>query len=392
MYQELILSIDPWVQCGKSRVRWTTLGREISAIKDSDPELARIFLDMEKARKDAVVRATKPPLSTYEYLEILLDTLHKRRGLGVTDGRDMVYAHLGVAEVQKAVVPVDYTKTTSEVYEDFALCCIKATNSYDILGYAERRDGPTGGTLPSWCPDWGTIHDRKSLRGQARYFAFQTTPYMGEHFYLKRSETTSVLAGAGHRIGQLDRLSIEVAPVYVSKEQNFVNSGPSPILERPQYDAERGLEKILDVELMDLLRLPRQKYHKANEQYVLLINVMFFPPIISGQSGNSSLSLKRTLAIVMDEQRQQKFPALVPSATRIGDVVWWLSGSALPVVLRPWTLTEVPSPLNIELHDGLGRLGLEAKTEISHFQFVGECKLQGFLSTTPREWRIFALH
>lgn len=352
---------------------------------------------MEKARKEAALRATQPSLTMSEYLEILLDTLQKRRGLGVQDGRDRVFAHLGIAESQEAVVSVDYTKTTREVYEEFALSCIKATNSYDILTYAERRGGPNREAFPSWCPDWGATVDRESLRGDSRYFGFQKHSYRGEYIYLKGNAATSVLAGASYRIGPLDRLSIEVTPLKVSKENYFMNSGRVLKIEGPRHDAECRLEEILDLELLDLLQLPRDTHRKHDrsdvktEPYDLLIDLMFFLPITSEQSGNSS-SFKRKLAIMRNEHGKEKVPALVPSATQTGDVIWWLSGSALPVVLRPCAFTEVPSQLNEEIQEGLGKLGLDTYTEVGHFEFIGECIVQGFMYATPREWRIFALH
>ncbi|KAG4436310.1 hypothetical protein IFR05_008204 [Cadophora sp. M221] len=130
--QELVLSADPWIQCGSLRCRWGVLGKYIPWRKTSA---------MEDVEKD---------------VEALLSILHSRRGLGTTDPRDIIYAHLGmISKKIQGAISVDYSKSCSTIYTDIARQVLTSIPSLDILQMVETRDQsrlPDG--LPSWVPDW----------------------------------------------------------------------------------------------------------------------------------------------------------------------------------------------------------------------------------------------
>jgi hypothetical protein len=88
----------------------------------------------------------------------LLTLLSLRRGLGVSDARDMIYAHLGIASDSlsgQLCLKVDYHKSCAELFTDIALYFIEHYGDYRVLNYVE--DVPLGKrrqNLPSWVPDW----------------------------------------------------------------------------------------------------------------------------------------------------------------------------------------------------------------------------------------------
>jgi hypothetical protein len=86
-----------------------------------------------------------------------LELLESRRGLGVTDPRDMVFAHLGIRYWAPETIPllVDYRKDCSEVFGGVSKLLSRSGDLHLVLSFVEdleqeeRRHG-----LPSWVPDW----------------------------------------------------------------------------------------------------------------------------------------------------------------------------------------------------------------------------------------------
>jgi hypothetical protein len=70
-----------------------------------------------------------------------------RRALGVSDPRDMIYAYLGLVDVQDERVAINYDKTVAQTYEDVAIFFI-------LLHVEETESSKRRAGLPSWVPDW----------------------------------------------------------------------------------------------------------------------------------------------------------------------------------------------------------------------------------------------
>jgi hypothetical protein len=85
----------------------------------------------------------------------LLKMLDSRRGLGVSDMRDMVYGNLSIIEsVEMGLVQVDYRKTGVDVFEDVARLCVEWLDFEQVLQRVETRDlGARPEDLASWCPN-----------------------------------------------------------------------------------------------------------------------------------------------------------------------------------------------------------------------------------------------
>jgi hypothetical protein len=122
--QELVLSVNPWLQCGTGRIKWDVFLQHILPPTSSllrielDPNILPL-MDMhetrDKRRRMGQKKYDGPPGS------LLWDIMVARRGFAALDPKDMVYAHLGMADLEKQnQIPIDYNKSCVEVYEDIA--------------------------------------------------------------------------------------------------------------------------------------------------------------------------------------------------------------------------------------------------------------------------------
>lgn len=142
VFQELLFSRDPWVQFGSSRVPWDHLVECLkdallsSDLKSLQKDYAGLFLHMQHSRAEAIARRViNDPTTLANSIELFVSTLFKRRGLGVTDPRDMIFAHIGVLKGERKdlqcypqfdlwrSLAVDYTQSTKEVYEELLDLC-----------------------------------------------------------------------------------------------------------------------------------------------------------------------------------------------------------------------------------------------------------------------------
>ena len=160
--QELVLARDPWVQCGKLRLRWNriydflyrTEQPQGSSMGREDMTLSEMQKFRNLYHASLFSETPKPDL---------LDLVASRRGLGVSDGRDMIFAHLGLAsDLPDHRIAVDYKKSCRRVYEDFALYVMEKFDIIHITRHVEdippeqRMEG-----LPSWVPDWTWLPQHK---------------------------------------------------------------------------------------------------------------------------------------------------------------------------------------------------------------------------------------
>jgi hypothetical protein len=97
--QELVQSPDPWVQIGRRRVRWNTfkcIANSPDLFGFDSPGLKHLE-DMDRLRNYLSLPLWRGDLQDDTTIATrLLEILRDRRGLGVSDPRDMIYGHLGV--------------------------------------------------------------------------------------------------------------------------------------------------------------------------------------------------------------------------------------------------------------------------------------------------------
>jgi hypothetical protein len=160
--QELVLSQDPWIQCGTSATRWTCLYSHVSDISLKrllKPE-ERIVNSMGRLHR----QYRSPELAKNEtprFAERLYDLLKSRKGFGVTDPRDMLFANLGLVgpanEREKKLlhlIMVDYQKNEAKVYSDLARYFLESFDDFRIFALLDPNEKRCESEAPSWAPDW----------------------------------------------------------------------------------------------------------------------------------------------------------------------------------------------------------------------------------------------
>jgi hypothetical protein len=183
VFQELIFSKDPWIKCGTSRLKWDEFYycqkparfREGYQLPIDDPQSVwharyKVLREMHDMRQRFRVLDVVPETVSHGASELfsdivvnhplLIEVVRLRRGLGATDPRDMVFAHLGLADLtreEERDLRVDYTIQVSKLYTYLAMNIIHATGDLWILGHVERiNPSLRRAGLPSWVPDWSS--------------------------------------------------------------------------------------------------------------------------------------------------------------------------------------------------------------------------------------------
>ena len=227
IFQELVLSNDAWVQCGRLRVRWHNLclllvplletvaskekkwrhNNNSETTKDLSPlGRANILRHMNDVREtfqntrhvshhvntayplrgedpDSISslqklgleqflrsnirdRTSNPWMLDSEALE-LWRILGRRTGSQVSDPRDMIYAHMGLHSDRSRVeqfIKIDYNKSIREVLTSAGHYCWRHADERDIC--AAFTQSPLRSILPSWVPDWGIDVPRGRLNDE----------------------------------------------------------------------------------------------------------------------------------------------------------------------------------------------------------------------------------
>ncbi|PVH73028.1 HET-domain-containing protein, partial [Cadophora sp. DSE1049] len=163
VYQELVFSADPWLQCGSIRARWNQVRCTLESICDSlDIHMkdTNVFHSMDKGRVAFRKRDEELDMPDTDVAASLLDILDTRRGMGVSDPRDMLFAHRTVitnwTRWISCLLDVDYNKTRGDVFNDTARYLLenaKMSQHLDMLSYIENSF-PRTGDFASWVPDW----------------------------------------------------------------------------------------------------------------------------------------------------------------------------------------------------------------------------------------------
>ncbi|KAH6678235.1 hypothetical protein B0J14DRAFT_650453 [Halenospora varia] len=102
--------------------------------------------EFQVSRKDAILVELECICMKQPQLEKLLAALASRRGLGVSDPRDMIFAHVGMFK-GTSIMP-HYGRSTVRLYEEMVKYNFSLTSSLELLHYVEdvgpdsQRQGP----------------------------------------------------------------------------------------------------------------------------------------------------------------------------------------------------------------------------------------------------------
>ncbi|KAJ8126095.1 hypothetical protein O1611_g7544 [Lasiodiplodia mahajangana] len=208
--QELVLSREPWVQCGNKRVRWVDLCRllgpsiewhrtdkgnprhlrsnQVTDLHSMDnlridywrfhtfPRSNKVSTNSSSEESSGIPGESrsdsKPSMQLNRdrpYLT-LARVLRRRRNCQVSDPRDMIFAHMGIISDRRQVenfIKIDYSKTISEVFAAVGryVCFCDGPEAMA----AEVTPSPLRVMISSWAPDWGVHVDRHSLGGKTTF-------------------------------------------------------------------------------------------------------------------------------------------------------------------------------------------------------------------------------
>jgi len=170
VFQELVLSADPWVQCGRQRTRWHQFSEIIGA--DSIDKAMLLYAAPAVYDKKPSELPSRPSTvavgKRHGTFDVPLSSLLSlRRGVGATDPRDTIYGHLGVASdsnIWSQHIKIDYNKTVTEVMVDAARYFLSVTNLGKLLDHAITPPPlSTTPTIPSFIPRWAAIQPTQEL-------------------------------------------------------------------------------------------------------------------------------------------------------------------------------------------------------------------------------------
>lgn len=162
--QELLLSRNPWVQCGLRRVAWRYFVSALKFLSITGSETSSAVDRMTNAKRDfereqhafVTVSHTLRPAPPRGEARKFLNLLQLQRSLGVTNPADLVYGHLGLAHQSvQDYVGVNYDVGLSEVFERVAIMfLLDDCDVWSLLQYVETASpAERKAQISSWIPN-----------------------------------------------------------------------------------------------------------------------------------------------------------------------------------------------------------------------------------------------
>jgi hypothetical protein len=413
IYQELLFSPDPWLQLGRTRIRWSELSTVVSSLSDKNQlrEPCKRFLAMDKARQSFHAQSQRENRS-----RVLLNTLVARRGLGVLDPRDMIFAHLGiVAESPLDGTPekwnllrVDYKKDCAELYRDVAQYLSRRIEIFELLSHVETISNLRHSGTPSWAPNWMVrpfpspyrrLYDSISVlrkRYQEMHGSLESRLDNGSGSMLLRTLpdsyqlwiSPSIISFLGFRMGTVCRISdiinhygssLNSNPIYApSQNQQELHSE----IYRQIYGRWWNICSSIVEEESTFKRMFQLAFERLESQPQNLVDLTdddLFVHVLLHESRPDNKAYPhflfgRKLALVPGCGL-----ALVPSAANLGDIVcFFLEKTTVPFLLRPVSIA-TKSSIDSTIRDSFIPRNPGKILEVNHFEFIGECILQDFI-------------
>ena len=411
IYQELILSTDPWIQCGKIRVRWEEVSKVIGYYNELVPgkrtsgQQFQSFLSMQKARKD--FHALTPQM---DRSSMLLQTLAARRGLGVFDSRDMIFAHLGIMENSHLdatldewdLLSADYGKNCSTLYFHVAKYLSERTGIFELLSHIETTSDcdQRYPDTPSWVPNWMAKPCRRlqdSISVLRRDYEYHNGP-LGDkfsdsssfHFFhiLPKSYklwiSPSTILFLGFRIGTIARLSHLISHESLSLNNFFTQRQKPPGIRSEAYQmiCSRWWKMLAPIfqNKEEFESSFWDAVHKFRDGQSHLTDDNLLIHIILHEAGPDNASYPHFL----HGRKLAMIPgcglAVVPGTAMVGDIAcFFLERITVPFILRP---IADKLAVDFELRSAF-KLRRTTKTpQLDHFEYIGECVIENFLFTS----------
>jgi hypothetical protein len=450
VFQELVLSRDLWVQCGGVRVRWTDLC-DLLIPNNSKPAGLELLSKMHFARERRIQTN-------------LYNLLLSRRGLGATDARDMIFAHMGVASDRAALagkVIIDYQQGVEHLYEDVAQHLIDTIGPktmffhLDDINHSARRQH-----LASWAPDWSLLpSSAESMYQDNRMNVVSLKPKLHYTFI----QEPRVLAYIGYEVDIISNASLGIHPN--SQQDSAKRTSYQQTVEdlKALYARVGGAYASGDVngQYTQIALRGKEKEHeglclKIRDEWLRLIGSEL--PLFSSSATAEDLESHRRFRVtfsnwlterakqgiifvggdsegmesilythlhpntppsVLNERKLAGMRSgrvgVVPLQARDGDVVVYVAGISVSVVLRPTPFADsedLDRKIYAEFREKLQEITDSGSTysqafvqlirmekgDIAHATVIGECYVEGVIGWSfkdrynDQDFSIFALH
>lgn len=383
IFQELVKSRDPWVQCGTLRSRWTEF---CNILLSPNQGFDNTRVTMLRAMNDSRGRSQGN----------LSSLLLARRGLGATDARDMIYAHMGMASDHNEIrdyIQVDYDRqSVSQVYESAARYLVTTLGPQKLFSQLEDRNLETAREgLASWAPDWsipwtGTLpmftidavsHRRIESKG---HYVFIGEPLVLAHlgYEVDTISDISLVLPEGERldpanrehyqqsVSALERMYHSGTGVWWSGDVNGQYRhvdlrGKEAEHERLCVEIVDEWQRILSQDVPALHQTPQsteavENHERFLEQFGQWHQKLARQQVIMVSSDSDQIQglmyqylLKKPIPSVLSGRSLAMTKAgrvaIVPKYARSGDILVYLAGSTVAVVLRRSSRPESPDAM-----------------------------------------------
>lgn len=162
--QEAGLAREAWIHWGAETFSWrglvravvwsTRRGGSLLDLLRVRPPVLHVGIYKAVYKHEAKTLFPAHLLRTWSFLE----TLHYARYLGVTDQRDRIFAFLGLPAAARTLqhLSIDYKKSYSEVYWDFACSYLDQHGGLELLNFLNHDEATLSeeAQCPSWVPQW----------------------------------------------------------------------------------------------------------------------------------------------------------------------------------------------------------------------------------------------
>lgn len=314
----------------------------------------------------------------------LLNTMNRIGGyFNVSEPKDLVYAFVGMCEIDAQKFPVDYDLTLAQGFEQAAKYLVNSSNSLRLLGHCWRASGLTQlsgidhralGMLPSWVPNWSgvrVIHpfDTDAIGNSLEYDAANGF----RHKAASSKDEACQLRVKGSCIGcvrwvshvGIDRFASPQPQANNSTKFSELSNILGPNLENLWLDsADRAIRRrLLEVLIEQSSRILGMSTYelKKTSAWSLLSKFEILPSHESEALCRHAIGIGSGRCVIRSTGDKL---GLAPAMTKRSDLIAILHGSEVPIILRP-----------VYGH------------HFNHFKVIGQCYLEGVMQGEAVTWK-----
>ena len=294
------------------------------------------------------------PLVHVELSSTFLNILHDTRHCKYTDPRDRVYAVLNLQERSNYAIDIepDYTKRTSQVYQDVTLRYIKHLERLNVLSSSGLNERSS--EMPTWVTDWTVV---------GTHFPFPSELASGHSKQKVQYKGPAILSVAGSVAATVQHVHKIECINYDSLIAMIQRLAPHDVLQGSYIGGGSLLTaycNTLCAKRFGDVYLPHRKEFPHFQQSLDFMSAILqpgteqVPDLSRGTQAEKFLdNVWRYYQGRLVVETREGYIGLVPEMAQLGDQVCVLLGCDLPMLLRP--------------------------TSESEYQVVGSCYVDGLM-------------